>query len=808
MLRWLCIGLFMAVAAVQAVPSHERLALERLQPNTPLDQLRQMAEAGNADAMAYLGWELGTGTRLPRNPQESLRWLEAAVQRGSTKAYAMLGVLLVETAAQGPDQVRRGLELMEASAQAGEAQGQIIWGICLRNGCGGMAADARAALDWFRRAAGSGLPEAHWSLADALMDASDSDAARPEEIAQHLLMAAKGGIKAAALRLAGHYEQGLGLPLNLTEAAHWYRVAAESGDSLAQFKLAYMLEQGNGVPANPAAALIWYEQAALKGHEYAMLALAVAHERSGELDRRTLARRWYLSAAEKGNRLAMRGVARLATEYGPAGAEACAEALHWLERAAQAGEGDAYADLGRLHLNGTCMAIDRRKAIALLGQGAELGSTEAMFGLAANLATSTAPEDLRSARHWAARCAQTEEWDCVSLWASMQAGGTGATADPQAALDTLRPWAERGKVEAQAEMGSILLEAGDFKPALEWLERAVKQGDADSLSRVAWMTLKGQGKPRNEAKGLALLTQAMQLGSQQALRLAQRRACLGLTAGAATAACLEALQERARQADPDAQEQLGRAHQYGASGTPNPEQAFKLYTAAARQGHAAAQVRLALCYYQGVGTAPDARLTSLWARKSAAQGNAEAQTVIGYLYEQGEGGHPQDDAQMLHWYRLAVAAKHPTALNNLGYAYEQGRGVPQDFKRARELYREGFALGDESAGNNLSVLLEEGKGGPVDAKGALRVLRQNAEAGNRWSRTRLGRWLMQGRHGFKDRAEAKRWLEPAAESGYADAMLAFSELLQDTAPDHAQSWLRKAALKGNKAAQERLNKPN
>lgn len=811
MLRWVCIGLLTMATAANAVPTTERLALERLQPSTSLDRLRELAEAGDGDAMAFLGWELRFGERMPRDPERALRWLEAAVKQGSPKGQALLGVLLAESGPSEPDQLRRGLALMEAGAQSGDMLGQLIWGECLRSGCGGRAPDTRSALAWFRLAAESGLPEAHWRLAEALQsqgEGGDGGAVQPAEVAKHLLLAAQGGVKQAAARLAGRYETGQGLPMNLAEAAHWYRVAAESGDAVAQMKLAQMLQQGNGVAANPAAALIWYEQAALKGQPLAMVALGLTHEQSGEADRRATAKRWYQSAAEKGNALAMLGLARLATDYERPDADACREALHWLERASQAGEGDAFADLGRLHLSGTCVPADKSQAMRLLDQGAALNSTQAMFGLAAHLALSDAPEDLRKARHWAERCAAEAEWSCISLLASMQAGGIGAPADPQAALDTLRPWAEQGKVTAQAEMGSILLELGDFKHALEWLERAVAQGDADSLSRVAWMTLKGQGKPRNESKGLDLLTQAIGKGSVQALRLAQRRACLGLTARTATSSCLTDLQARARQADADAQEQLGRANQYGASGTPNPEQAFKLYTAAARQGHAAAQVRLALCYYQGVGTDPDAKLTSYWARKSAAQGNAEAQTVVGYLYERGEGGHPQDDAQMLHWYRLAVAAKHPTALNNLGYAYEQGRGVPQDFKRARELYREGFALGDESAGNNLSVLLEEGKGGPVDAKGALRVLRQNAEAGNRWSRTRLGRWLMDGRHGFKDRAEARRWLEPAAESGYADAMLALSELLQDTAPDQAQSWLRKAALKGNKAAQERLNKPN
>jgi len=38
--------------------------------------------------------------------------------------------------------------------------------------------------------------------------------------------------------------------------------------------------------------------------------------------------------------------------------------------------------------------------------------------------------------------------------------------------------------------------------------------------------------------------------------------------------------------------------------------------------------------------------------------------------------------------------------------------------------------------------------------------------------------------------------------------VSFRELLQDSAPDQALSWLRKAAQKGNKTAQARLKALN
>jgi TPR repeat protein len=55
------------------------------------------------------------------------------------------------------------------------------------------------------------------------------------------------------------------------------------------------------------------------------------------------------------------------------------------------------------------------------------------------------------------------------------------------------------------------------------------------------------------------------------------------------------------------------------------------------------------------------------------------------MYHQGEGV-PQDDAQSVHWYRLAAGKGDAFALNNLGFMAFNGLGMPADPVRAYALF--------------------------------------------------------------------------------------------------------------------------
>jgi TPR repeat protein len=86
-------------------------------------------------------------------------------------------------------------------------------------------------------------------------------------------------------------------------------------------------------------------------------------------------------------------------------------------------------------------------------------------------------------------------------------------------------------------------------------------------------------------------------------------------------------------------------------------------------------------------------------RPLADQGDSRAQHNLGYMYENGKGV-PKDNVQAVTWYRLAAEQGEPHAQTNLGYMYASGKGVPKDDVLAYMWSNLGAAEGIETAAKN------------------------------------------------------------------------------------------------------------
>jgi uncharacterized protein len=73
--------------------------------------------------------------------------------------------------------------------------------------------------------------------------------------------------------------------------------------------------------------------------------------------------------------------------------------------------------------------------------------------------------------------------------------------------------------------------------------------------------------------------------------------------------------------------------------------------------------------------------SSLMAR--AERGDARAQTLIGFMYETGRG-LPQDFMLAAAWYQRAAQQGYPRAQQLLGLMYDKGQGVAQDYVTAHQ----------------------------------------------------------------------------------------------------------------------------
>ncbi|MEO2196170.1 MAG: tetratricopeptide repeat protein [bacterium] len=100
-------------------------------------------------------------------------------------------------------------------------------------------------------------------------------------------------------------------------------------------------------------------------------------------------------------------------------------------------------------------------------------------------------------------------------------------------------------------------------------------------------------------------------------------------------------------------------------------------------------------------------------RARAEAGVASAQFSLGFRYNTGQGV-PQDYGEAARWYRLAADQGYASAQANLGGMYDNGQGVPEDDAEAVRWYRLAADQGHAEAQNNLGVRYDSGRGVPQD----------------------------------------------------------------------------------------------
>lgn len=95
--------------------------------------------------------------------------------------------------------------------------------------------------------------------------------------------------------------------------------------------------------------------------------------------------------------------------------------------------------------------------------------------------------------------------------------------------------------------------------------------------------------------------------------------------------------------------------------------------------------------------------------------NASAYYNLGYYYDEGKG-ISQDYQKALYYYKKAADLGNSSACNNLGCMYDSGKGVARDYSLAVRYFQKGADLGNATACNNVGSCYENGEGGLLGAK--------------------------------------------------------------------------------------------
>lgn len=118
-------------------------------------------------------------------------------------------------------------------------------------------------------------------------------------------------------------------------------------------------------------------------------------------------------------------------------------------------------------------------------------------------------------------------------------------------------------------------------------------------------------------------------------------------------------------------------------------------------------------------------IIQLW-EEAPAEGLVNSHFNLGYVYQTGQGLR-QNFGESVKWYRKAVDQGCAEAQVNLAHLYLEGQGVRQSYKEAAKWYRKAADKGNAAAQSNLAGLYRDGLGVRRNYEEAAKWLRKAAE---------------------------------------------------------------------------------
>jgi hypothetical protein len=164
-------------------------------------------------------------------------------------------------------------------------------------------------------------------------------------------------------------------------------------------------------------------------------------------------------------------------------------------------------------------------------------------------------------------------------------------------------------------------------------------------------------------------------------------------------------------------------------------------------------------------------------------GDAHAQTVLGYMYEDGKGV-TQNYATALKWYRLAADQGYVEAEKELGMMYlVGGHGMPKSDAEGVKWLQKASAHGNAGAQWWLGSMYCNGEQVPKNNAEGMKWLRLAADQGATQAQVSLGARYADGDCGPQDYVLGYMWLNLAAGSGEEEAVRRRDIITQKMTPE-------------------------
>ncbi|MHB9148241.1 MAG: tetratricopeptide repeat protein [Candidatus Amoebophilus sp.] len=276
----------------------------------------------------------------------------------------------------------------------------------------------------------------------------------------------------------------------------------------------------------------------------------------------------------------------------------------------------------------------------------------------------------------------------------------------------------------------------------------------------------------------------------------------------------------------DAQYKLGVAYLYGQGVGKDVKRAANWFIQAAENGHVEAAYLLAELYEQALpGIRKDIAKAFVWYQVASEKGCAKAFNKLGDFYVRGIPGLVQQDyTEAWKAYVQAAEQGYPTAQRNIGFLYENGLGVQQDYQQAFNWYQASAVVGQEGALGKAHMarhyyhglgLAEQEKLQHVQAAKQLLQpvvsdIKKAAQANVVEAQYLLGWMYEHGQGVIKNPKEAFKWYKEAGLAFHVVAQYALGDLYyhgQGIGQDAQQAaeWYIKAANQGYTPSMDKLH---
>jgi len=320
-----------------------------------------------------------------------------------------------------------------------------------------------------------------------------------------------------------------------------------------------------------------------------------------------------------------------------------------------------------------------------LGNGGTAQSSSAPEGIPSAKLSSSEMAELRSKAAGGDAAAQ------VVLGRAYQ-DGNGVSQNDELAASWYRKAAEQGNATAENNLG-VMYRTGSGveksnEEAVKWYRKAAQQGYANAMFNLGTAYYNGDGVPSDVFRAYDWFLLAQEAGSSSASDAVKRTG-----------------NEMGPSARNNALLEVAEMCEKGVELPQNYAEAAKWYGRAVDLKDPRAMVKLASILANGSGV-PQDDAQAFQLCRTAAKEYPPAQYCVGYLYQQGLGV-PQDYAEAAKWYEKSAAGRHSPAYLALGQMYWKGQGVKTDLVAAYLWFLQAYTEGRQSAKSLGSSVLQE-----------------------------------------------------------------------------------------------------